>query len=82
MTDIRSMARPTTVVNFDSNPVLNEAQTARLLDLSPITLKRKRREPDCGGLPYVRLSTARIGYLQSDVHDYIAARRVTGSATT
>jgi hypothetical protein len=36
-----------------------------------------RQQPDCGGLPFVRLSEKRIGYLRRDVGAFLLARRVT-----
>src|SRR3954468_13993193 len=59
---------------FEAAAVLTVADTARLLGVSKFTLLRMRKRKD--GLPFVRLSPGRIGYLRSDVHAYIAARRV------
>jgi hypothetical protein len=56
--------------------VLTPAETERLLGVSKFTLWRKRKLPDCGGLPFVRLSPGRIGYLRSDVRAFLGARRV------
>ena len=56
--------------------VLSTREVSQALGLSIITIKRMRKLADCGGLPFVRLSSARIGYLRSDVHDFLAARRV------
>ena len=52
---------------------------AKSLNLSPATLGRMRQEPDCGGLPYVKLSANRIGYLRRDWRAFLAARRVGSS---
>jgi len=56
--------------------VLTEAETAHLLGVSRFTLLRKRQEPDAGGLPFVKLSAHRIGYMRSDIMAFLAARRV------
>jgi len=56
--------------------VLTAEHTAQKLGLSKITLIRMRQRADCGGLPFVRLSQHRIGYLSSDVDAFLAARRV------
>ena len=56
--------------------VLTVKETASLLAISQFTLLRMRQRPNAGGLPYVQLSTNRIGYLRRDVHAFLAARRV------
>jgi predicted DNA-binding transcriptional regulator AlpA len=56
--------------------VLSTREVSQALGLSTITIKRMRKLADRGGLPFVRLSPGRIGYLRNDVHAYIAARRV------
>jgi hypothetical protein len=56
--------------------VVSEAETALILGVSRWTLARKRKEPDAGGLPYVKLSAARIGYTMGTIRAYQRARRV------
>jgi hypothetical protein len=56
--------------------VLSPAETARLLGVHKLTLLRMRQRDDYGGLPYVRLSSNRIGYVWHDVQAFLAARRV------
>jgi hypothetical protein len=56
--------------------VMTPAETARMLGLSEFTLLRKRKESGAGGLPFVRLSQHRIGYIRRDVLAFLAARRV------
>lgn len=59
-----------------NNVVLTEPEVRRSLRLSKATLIRMRQRPDRGGLPFVQLSAGRIGYLDSDVRAFLAARRV------
>ena len=66
---------PTTVIP-DEHAVLTAVDTASLLGVSKITLLRMRQQPNAGGLPYVQLSTNRIGYVRRDVLAFLAARRV------
>jgi hypothetical protein len=61
---------------FERDWVLTEREARTLLRLSRVTLLRMRQLPDKGGLPFVQLSSGRIGYLRSDVRSYLAARRV------
>jgi hypothetical protein len=56
--------------------VLTADDTARLLGVSKITLLRMRQRPSADGLPFVRLSAHRIGYVRRDVLAFLAARRV------
>lgn len=56
--------------------VLTEPEARQLLRVSKITLIRMRKLADKGGLPFVKLSPGRIGYLRRDIIDYLAARRV------
>jgi hypothetical protein len=60
----------------DDYAVLTPAETARLLGLHKLTLLRMRQRNDHGGLPFVRLSTNRVGYVWCDVRAFLAARRV------
>ncbi len=60
----------------DNDQVLSAIDTARKLGVSKITLLRMRKLPDAGGLPYVRLSANRVGYIRRDLRAYLAARRV------
>jgi hypothetical protein len=61
---------------FEDYSVLSPAETAQLLGLHKLTLLRMRQRDDCGGLPFVRLSSNRIGYVWVDVRAFLAARRV------
>ncbi len=61
--------------------VLTAAETAALLGVSKFTLLRMRQRPDADGLPFVKLSPHRIGYVRSDVRAFLASRRV-GSVDT
>jgi hypothetical protein len=65
-----------TTENDALNAVLSTREVSQTLGLSTITVKRMRKLADRGGLPFVQLSPGRIGYLRSDVHGYIAARRI------
>jgi hypothetical protein len=56
--------------------VLPESETRRLTGLSKFTLLRMRKLPDAGGLPFIRISAGRIGYLKRDLDAYLLARRV------
>jgi hypothetical protein len=56
--------------------VMSAEQTANLLGVSKFTLLRMRQRPDADGLPFVKLSPNRIGYVRRDVLAFIAARRV------
>jgi hypothetical protein len=56
--------------------VLSTREVSQALGLSTITVKRMRKLADCGGLPFVKLSTGRIGYLRRDIISYLATRRV------
>jgi hypothetical protein len=62
--------------HLDDDAVLPETEVRQILGLSRITLHRMRQRDDCGGLPYVRLSPGRLGYLRRDVRAFIVARRV------
>lgn len=63
-----------TTTNEDG--VLTAAETARLLGVSKFTLLRMRQRPDADGLPYVKLSPHRLGYMRRDVLAFLAARRI------
>jgi hypothetical protein len=56
--------------------VLTAAEAAKRLGLSRFTLLRMRQLPNAGGLPFVKLSQARIGYWSRDVAAYLVAKRV------
>jgi len=56
--------------------VLTEPEARQLLRLSKITLLRMRQLSDRGGLPFIQLSQARIGYFRRDVLAYLSRRRV------
>jgi hypothetical protein len=56
--------------------VLTELEARQLLRVSKITLIRMRKLADKGGLPFVKLSPGRIGYLRRDIISYLATRRV------
>jgi len=60
----------------DNDEVLCAAAVARMLGMSEITLLRMRQRPKADGLPFVRLSANRIGYVRRDVLAFLAARRV------
>ena len=62
--------------------ILDTKAASQATSLSVITLKRMRRRADCGGLPWVRLSAGRVGYMESDIENYLTARRVIPAATT
>jgi hypothetical protein len=69
-------ARDDTVFVSDADRVLTVAETALMLGISEFTLLRKRQQPRGDGLPFVRLSANRIGYMLSDVRAFLAAHRV------
>ena len=62
--------------NSIEDTVLTATDTARMLGVSKFTLLRMRQRPAAGGLPFVKLSPNRIGYVRSDVRAFLAARRV------
>jgi hypothetical protein len=62
---------------LDDDTVLTEPEARKRLRLSKATMIRMRQSPDLGGLPFVRLSPKRIGYLWGDLKTYLEARRVT-----
>jgi predicted DNA-binding transcriptional regulator YafY len=68
----------TTSLSFllDEDACLSAAETAQLLGVDKITLLRMRQLEDCGGLPWVRVSPGRIGYMRRDIRAYLASRRV------
>ena len=41
-----------------------------------MTLLRMRQRPNAGGLPFVKLSQHRVGYLRDDLLAFLAVRRV------
>lgn len=61
---------------LDEDACLSTGETAQLLGVDRITLLRMRQLDDCGGLPWVRVSPGRIGYMRRDIRAYLAARRV------
>jgi hypothetical protein len=60
----------------DDDVVQSIAETAQQLGTTKTTLWRWRNEPDHHGLPFVRLSSAQVGYRRADVRAFLAARRV------
>jgi len=68
----------TTSLSFllDEDACLSTGETAALLGVDKITLLRMRQLEGCGGLPWVRVSPGRIGYMRRDIRAYLAARRV------
>ena len=66
---------PNSIPSTDDN-VLTAAEVARLLSVSEFTLLRMRQRPSADGLPFVKLSANRIGYIRRDVLAFLAARRV------
>lgn len=65
-----------TMAALDGRTMLTEGFVRSATGLSRHTLIRMRKLPDAGGLPFVRLSTRRIGYLRNDVEAFLAVRRV------
>jgi hypothetical protein len=63
-----------TLSNEDA--VLTAGDTARMLGVSKFTLMRMRQRPAADGLPFVKLSPNRIGYVRRDVLAFLAVRRV------
>jgi hypothetical protein len=59
----------------EDDAVLTAAEVERILGLGRFTLIRMRQRPNCDGLPYVQLSSNRIGYVRRDVMAFLAARR-------
>jgi hypothetical protein len=59
----------------DDDAVLTAAQVESFTSLGRFTLIRMRQRPNCDGLPYVQLSSNRIGYVRRDVMAFLAARR-------
>ncbi|HUN43092.1 MAG TPA: hypothetical protein VMU81_22600 [Acetobacteraceae bacterium] len=70
------MTRCNTTIADDEDDVLPPAEVARKLGVHEITLLRMRKLADAGGLPFVRLSANRVGYVRRDVRAFLAARRV------
>ena len=60
----------------DPDQVLTIPEVAKLLAVHHHTLLRMRQTPDAGGLPWVKISTQRIGYRRGDVEAFLASRRV------
>ena len=50
--------------NSIEDAVLTATDTARMLGVSKFTLLRMRQRPAAGGLPFVKLSPNRIGYVR------------------
>jgi len=65
-----------TIPALTDDLILTEPEARHLLRLSKLTLIRMRMRADKGGLPFVRLSAGRIGYLRRDLVSYLAAQRV------
>lgn len=64
-------------MNYPDDDVVDPPKAVeRQTGLSKHTLIRMRQRPGAGGLPFVRLTTKRIGYRRGDVRAFIAARRV------
>ena len=61
-----------------SKLVLNEAEAARALGLSPRTLQRWRLEGR--GPDFVLIGNKRVGYLHEDIHEWLQGRRVSSTA--
>jgi predicted DNA-binding transcriptional regulator AlpA len=66
----------TTLPTSPEDTVLNATETAALLGVSKFTLLRMRQRSDADGLPFVKLSPNRIGYVRRDVLAFLASRRV------
>ena len=66
----------TTATSPSEDAVLTAAEAARMLGVSEFTLLRMRQRPNADGLPYVKLSPKRIGYIRRDLLAFLAARRV------
>jgi predicted DNA-binding transcriptional regulator AlpA len=66
----------TSVAPLEDAAVLTATETAAMLGVSKFTLLRMRQRSAADGLPFVKLSPNRIGYLRSDVQAFLAARRV------
>ena len=62
----------TEVMTEDTRRYLDEAATARLLDLSGRTLQRYRREGD--GPPFIRAGARRVLYDLAEIERWAAAR--------
>jgi hypothetical protein len=60
--------------------LLTAPEVARILGVSVITLLRMRQAKECGGLPFIQISTNRIGYSRRDVLKFLKGRRVTAPA--
>jgi predicted DNA-binding transcriptional regulator AlpA len=56
------------------DPILNEEELAKWLDVSRPTLQRQRS--DGGGPPFIQLSARRIGYRKSRVEQWLEARTI------
>ena len=57
---------------------LTEPEARQLLRVSKITLIRMRKLADKGGLPFVKLSPGRVGYLRRDVVGYLQSHKPEG----
>ena len=60
------------------NIVYSEEEAAKQLGLSGRTLQRLRVDGD--GPPYIQLTGRRIGYADSDLREWVAARRVASTS--
>jgi hypothetical protein len=60
----------------NEDTVLTASETSKFLGISEFTLLRMRQRPNAGGLPFVKLSPHRLGYLRRDLLAFLAARRV------
>ncbi len=65
-------------VSLFTDEVLTERQICDLAKISPRTAQRLRQ--DGSGPPYVTLSPGRIGYLRSDVINWLLSRRVASTS--
>lgn len=60
--------------------MLNTAQAAQVLGLSPVTLRQWRRQPSPKGPDYYRLGRTTIRYRQSDVVAWLERHAVSSDA--
>ena len=60
--------------------VLRTAEAAKYLGIAASTLTKSRLKPSADTVPWVRLTSRRVGYLVRDLDAYLDARRHTGTA--
>lgn len=60
--------------------VLRTAEAAKYLGIASSTLTKSRLKPGADTVPWVRLTSRRVGYLVRDLDAYLEARRRTGTA--